>query len=112
MSHQVQIDYRHIAIQCESICEVAENVVKELEEMLSQIKGSASSLLNYQTKALETQIEGEKASLLRRIEEVRQKAEQDARPYSLDELYGILKHDDGLSLDEMKNEYLQKKYGL
>ena len=78
MSHQVQIDYRHIAIQCESICEVAENVVKELEEMLSQIKGSASSLLNYQTKALETQIEGEKASLLRRIEEVRQKAEQDA----------------------------------
>ena len=78
MSHQVQIDYRHIAIQCESICEVAENVVKELEETLSQIKGSASSLLNYQTKALETQIEGEKASLLRRIEEVRQKAEQDA----------------------------------
>ena len=52
MSHQVQIDYRHIAIQCESICEVAENVVKELEEILSQIKGSASSLLNYQTKAL------------------------------------------------------------
>lgn len=46
------------------------------------------------------------------LRQAKQKAEQDARPYSLDELYGILKHDDGLSLDEMKNEYLQKKYGL
>ena len=51
-------------------------------------------------------------SLRQTKQKAEQEAEQEVRPYSLDELYGILKHDDGQSLDEMKNEYLQKKYGL
>lgn len=37
---------------------------------------------------------------------------EEAKPYTLDQLYGILKHDKGLSLNEMREEYLQKKYGL
>lgn len=34
------------------------------------------------------------------------------KPYSLDELYGILNHDDGLSFKEMRDEYLKDKYQL
>ena len=34
------------------------------------------------------------------------------KPYSLDELYGILNHDDGLSYKEMRDEYLKDKYQL
>lgn len=47
----------------------------------------------------------------------RQKAEkmlsgQVDKPYSLDELCGILKYDDGLSYNEMRDEYLKGKYGV
>lgn len=34
MSHTVQIDYQGIAIQCQSICEVAEIQLKALDEMI------------------------------------------------------------------------------
>ena len=34
------------------------------------------------------------------------------KPYSLDELHGILKHDDGLSYKEMRDGYLKEKYQL
>ena len=30
------------------------------------------------------------------------------KPYSLDELYGILNHDDGLSYKDMRDEYLKR----
>ena len=35
MSHAVQINYEQIAVQCHSICEVAENQVAELDKMLA-----------------------------------------------------------------------------
>ena len=46
MSHAVQINYEQIAVQCHSICEVAENQVAELDKMLADLEGSSSRLLN------------------------------------------------------------------
>lgn len=40
MSHAVQINYEQIAVQCHSICEVAQNQVAELDKMLANLKGS------------------------------------------------------------------------
>ena len=34
------------------------------------------------------------------------------KPYTLDELCGILKHDDGISYDDLRKEYLKEKYQL
>ena len=60
MSHTVQINYEQIAVQCHSICEVAENQIAELDKMLADLEGSSSRLLNDQTEALRKQIEREK----------------------------------------------------
>lgn len=79
MSHQVEIDYRNIAVRCESICEVAETVLQKLDTVLSRLQNTSESLSNDQTKALAERIESEKNKLCKRIGEVRKQAEQDAR---------------------------------
>ena len=43
MSHQVQIDYKAIAIRCESICEVAEKQIAELDKMLADIESGSKT---------------------------------------------------------------------
>ena len=76
MSHAVQINYEQIAVQCHSICEVAENQVAELDKMLADLEGSSSRLLNDQTEALRKQIEREKRELIRSIEAVKAQADK------------------------------------
>ena len=79
MSHTVQINYEQIAVQCHSICEVAENQVAELDKMLADLEGSSSRLLNDQTEALRKQIEREKSQLLKEIKTVLERADEDAK---------------------------------
>jgi len=79
MSHAVQINYEQIAVQCHSICEVAENQVAELDKMLADLEGSSSRLLNDQTEALRKQIEREKNQLLKEIQAVLARADEDAK---------------------------------
>ena len=79
LSHAVQINYEQIAVQCHSICEVAENQVAELDRMLADLEGSSSRLLNDQTEALRKQIEKEKSELLKQIKAVLDRADEDAK---------------------------------
>lgn len=79
MSHTVQINYEQIAVQCHSICEVAENQVAELDKMLADLEGSSSRLLNDQTEALRKEIEREKSQLLKEIKAVLERADEDAK---------------------------------
>ena len=79
MSQQVQIDYKHIACQCNTVCNMAEQRLKELDEMLSQIENTATRLLNDQTESLKTAIVREKESLIKQIKVVREKADEDAK---------------------------------
>ena len=37
---------------------------------------------------------------------------KEIKPYTLDELCGILNHDDGKSYDDLRKEYLKGKYQL
>ena len=67
MSHQVQIDYQAIAIQCNSICEVAEKQLKELDEMIATLEETSTQLLTDETKRLKKQIEKELDDLLEKI---------------------------------------------
>ena len=76
MSHAVQINYEQIAVQCHSICEVAENQVAELDRMLADLEGSSSRLLNDQTEALRRQIEKEKSELLKNINALKAQADK------------------------------------
>lgn len=46
MSHAVQIDYAKIGLQCQSICDIAEKRLTELEEMLEEIDRTTSRLKN------------------------------------------------------------------
>ena len=39
MSQQVQIDYKYIACQCNTVCNMAEQRLKELDEMLNENVG-------------------------------------------------------------------------
>ncbi len=67
MSHQVIIDYQGIAIQCESICEVAEKRLAELDEMLVKAKQTSSTVMNDMAIALANAIEQERNNLVQQI---------------------------------------------
>lgn len=79
MSHQVVIDYEQIGIQCESICEVAESRLKELEKLLEQAEKTSSKLMTDEAKNLANAIREEKLALEQSINDVRQRANQDAK---------------------------------
>lgn len=74
MSHQVQIDYQGIAIQCQSICEVAETQLHELDKMLTKIHEESSSLMEGQAAKLAQEIEREKNILLQKIDALKERA--------------------------------------
>ena len=76
MSHQVEIDYQGIAIQCQSICEVAETRLKEFDEMLNKIKASSTSLIKKPVAELAQAIEREKQALIAQIDEVKKQSEE------------------------------------
>lgn len=76
MSHQVQINYEAIAIQCNSICEVAEKQLKELDRLLAEIESESKQLLNEQTRALKRQILSERESLLEEMKQLRERADR------------------------------------
>ena len=79
MSHQVQIDYQGIAIQCESICEVAEKRLAELDEMLAMAKQTSSSIMKDRAVALSTAIEQERNSLVQQINALKRSAAAQAQ---------------------------------
>ena len=79
MSQQVQINYQQIAVQCNSVCEVAEAQLKTMEEMLERIKTNSSTLLNAQTAALEKSIMGERDALTEEIQALRALTSQQAK---------------------------------
>ena len=78
MSQQVQIDYQQIATQCQSVCEVAEARLKELDDLLGELQGTSSSILDESAFELKTAIEKEKKKLIEQISDVRKKAQKDA----------------------------------
>ena len=86
MSHQVQINYRQISVQCASVCEVAEKQLKEIDELLAKAKEHSESLLGDQTASFEAALSQERAVLVKQITELKREAEQQcafsARRYS------------------------------
>ena len=76
MSHQVQINYRQIAVQCASVCEVAEKQLKEIDELLAKAKEHSESLLGDQTASFEAALSQERAVLVKQITELKREAEQ------------------------------------
>ena len=79
MSHQVQIDYKAIAIRCESICEVAEKQIAELDQMLTDIESGSKTLMKSQVVALRQTIEAERDSLAENINALRMRAKEVAK---------------------------------
>ena len=78
MSHQVQIDYQAIAVQCNCVCEVAEKQLKELDEMIEKLESASTQLLNDETELLKKQIQKERDELFEKIENVRECANENA----------------------------------
>lgn len=79
MSYRVQIDYEAIAVKCESVCEVAEKQIAELNHMFLDIKNSSQSLDNSQTETLQRLIVEERDSLVGKIKKLKAKAKKVAR---------------------------------
>ena len=79
MSHQVQIDYKAIAIKCESICEVAEKQIAELDQMLADVESGSKTLMESQVVALKQTIEAERDLLIENINALRMRAKEVAK---------------------------------
>ena len=78
MSHQVQIDYQGVAIQCQSVCEVAEKRLQELDEMLEKARESSTSLMNIQVSEAYQAIQKAREDLSNQIQDVRAEAQSKA----------------------------------
>lgn len=79
MSHTVRIDYQGIAIQCQSICEVAKNRLQDLDEMLAKISDSSSRIMTRQVQELAETIQQERDALDKQINGVIKKADEEAK---------------------------------
>lgn len=89
MSHTVQIDYQGIAIQCQSICEVAERQMAELDEMLARLEKTSISLMNEQARDLANAINKERRELNEKLEEVNEQAKRNAQSRSGGSFLGL-----------------------
>ena len=79
MSHQVQINYKAVAIKCESICEVIKSQVKVLDEEIAQLERQSLSLQNEHTKGLAEAINRERNDFIQRVEALLEKADKMAK---------------------------------
>lgn len=79
MSHQAIIDYEGIAIKCQSVCELAETRLKELDKTIAQIEKSSRTLINEEAIRLKESLKKERNALERQIKDVRNQADSNAR---------------------------------
>ncbi len=82
MSHSVQIDYQGIAIQCQSICEVAETQLKVLDEMLARLERTSMRIMTQQANDLAIAINKERNDINNRLEAVLEQAKKNAHTRS------------------------------
>ncbi len=100
MSQQVIIDYQQIAIQCNSICDIAETRLRELDEMIERLEETSTKLLNDETERLKMQIGQERDELIKKIKNVRDKANSDA-------VRGVIKTNNHDILYQKRDEAIQ-----
>ena len=79
MSVTVEVNYEQIGIQCESVCEVAEQQLAEMDKMLDELVSTSTRLMNVQTEELQKSILAEKDKLIEQIRLVREKAATEAK---------------------------------
>lgn len=79
MSITVEVNYEQIAFQCESVCEVAQKQLEEMDRILEELSASSVRLQNDQTRRLIEEISQEKSELFRQMETVRKKAAEQAK---------------------------------
>lgn len=82
MSHSVQIDYQGIAIQCQSICEVAEKQLAELDAMLARLEKTSIRIMTQQAADLTAAINKERNTLNNQLEAVLEQAKKNAETRS------------------------------
>lgn len=82
MSHTVQIDYQGIAIQCQSICEVAEKQLAELDAMLARLEKTSIRIMTQQAADLTAAINKERNTLNNQLEAVLEQAKKNAETRS------------------------------
>ena len=80
MSHISQIDYKFISIECQSICELANNQLCRLDKILENIESGSSELLNSQTDALKEEILKSKRNIEDNIKSLKNKVKKYADP--------------------------------
>ena len=100
MSHVVRIDYHQIAIQCTSICEVAEQRLAEMDQLLATLMASSTRLQNHQTQALKKEIERERSALEEQIRTIQNQAAQ-KRLETTREAQQLLRHANELAADRL-----------
>lgn len=104
MSHTVQIDYQGIAIQCKSICEVAEKQLTELDEMLARLERTSFRIMTQNAQDLATAINVERNKLNKQLEAVLEQANKNAQTRSGGSCLG-----DALNLQNAVNELASKR---
>lgn len=76
MSRQVVINYEAIAIECRSICEVAEKQLCQIDELLKKIDATSKSLQGYETAGMKNQLRERAAVIRLRIDEIIKQSEK------------------------------------
>ncbi len=70
MSHQVVINYEGIAIQCQSICDVASKQLCKIDRLIETIDNYSSKLLNEQSRRMRESLLVSKKQIIMQLESV------------------------------------------
>jgi len=75
MSHQAVINYEAIAIECQSICEVASKQLCQIDKMLEKIDSTSKSLQGEETQRLKDALKAKASSIQEKINNIIRESE-------------------------------------
>jgi len=79
MSHAAVIDYQSLAIECKAICNVTENTLTDIDELLNYIDVTSKTVTSAKIGEYKRYLTSERESVASQIEGLRQKADEQAK---------------------------------
>lgn len=79
MSHAAVINYQSLSIECKAICSVTENTLANIDELLNHISTTSKTVTSAKIEEYKRYLTSERESVASQIEDLRQKADEQAK---------------------------------
>lgn len=79
MSHAAVINFQSLSIECKAICNVTENTLANIDELLNHISATSKTVTSAKIEEYKRYLTSERESVASQIESLRQKADEQAK---------------------------------